>query len=596
MGDTNPLVEYESDGSATELNYNVPMPTSYPCRSIVELGFPDSYFQSDDEEAEYEKLISAELEPLEAHVGRAMEAETFEPARFEQELVQSLSVETVETLDDSASADTDESEGDSEPVVNADSVAHLLDSPKAIDKIAERVEKRDSLRSDGGAEAKSSGQTPASPYLEPMYEMEPATVAKRMQNGEFPHVRTLLNGDRVPIFRPLPPEPQPQLALVERYEISNFLGDYGAGRTLKTFSLFPGEKTTISLRTYKESERKRKRASSIFEGSSKESSVEFERSLRQETKTSTKKKEKSSWNASGEAEFDIGIFSAGGGGGGGGSTNKVRKHTAKSVKNATTKHASKSSSERKIEVDTESSSTEKTERERTVEREIENINVSRTLNLVFRQMNQQYLTLFHLVDVRVAFSNGYPGSYREVPLYAIDDLLEEVVTEDERDEVKDRVLGELQHVYDYQDELHTDFVTEVERDEYSYWQVNDDKTTTYRDEATGLEKKVPGIVLSATTNTIRTDGVVVDSLLGQGEALDSYSRGLQTETVRQRDLKNDLLRTKVERNQLRAQLVENGDEAAAELFETVFEGGESKENDDGDESDGQTGKQKAKRQ
>src|SRR3712207_8730267 len=31
------------------------------------------------------------------------------------------------------------------------------------------------------------------------------------------------------------------------------------------------------------------------------------------------------------------------------------------------------------------------------------INVSRTLNFVFRQMNQEFITVLHLVDVRVAF-------------------------------------------------------------------------------------------------------------------------------------------------------------------------------------------------
>lgn len=35
---------------------------------------------------------------------------------------------------------------------------------------------------------------------------------------------------------------QPQLMIVEKYKLSNFLGNYGAGKTIKTFSLLPGEK------------------------------------------------------------------------------------------------------------------------------------------------------------------------------------------------------------------------------------------------------------------------------------------------------------------------------------------------------------------
>lgn len=40
---------------------------------------------------------------------------------------------------------------------------------------------------------------------------------------------------------------KPTFLIVEEYRLSNFLGQYGAGRTVKTFSLLPGESTTISV-------------------------------------------------------------------------------------------------------------------------------------------------------------------------------------------------------------------------------------------------------------------------------------------------------------------------------------------------------------
>lgn len=49
-----------------------------------------------------------------------------------------------------------------------------------------------------------------------------------------------------------PKTPVPYFAIVEEYTTCSYLGDYGAGRTIKTFSLLPGEKTTITVRTYKE--------------------------------------------------------------------------------------------------------------------------------------------------------------------------------------------------------------------------------------------------------------------------------------------------------------------------------------------------------
>ena len=41
-----------------------------------------------------------------------------------------------------------------------------------------------------------------------------------------------------------------RLLIVETLTLSSFLGAYGAGRVLRTFSLLPGERTTISLKTF----------------------------------------------------------------------------------------------------------------------------------------------------------------------------------------------------------------------------------------------------------------------------------------------------------------------------------------------------------
>ena len=61
-----------------------------------------------------------------------------------------------------------------------------------------------------------------------------------------------------------------------------------------------------------------------------------------------------------------------------------------------------------------------TEEQTEIGREIENINVGRTLNFVFRQMNQEFITILHLVDVRVAYFNGDPDYTREVTLPQLD--------------------------------------------------------------------------------------------------------------------------------------------------------------------------------
>src|SRR5699024_5756189 len=55
---------------------------------------------------------------------------------------------------------------------------------------------------------------------------------------------------------------------------------------------------------------------------------------------------------------------------------------------------------------------------------------------------------------------------------------------------------------------------------------------TYRD------KTVNGIILDVTDRIMRTPSLVVDALLGQGEALDCYNQELQLEAVNSAKLEN----------------------------------------------------------
>ena len=82
----------------------------------------------------------------------------------------------------------------------------------------------------------------------------------------------------VKMLPPLPPEPRPRLLLVEVYRLSSYLGAYGAGRVLKTFTLLPGEKTKISVKTYTRRTTDAKAASSILDSFTKESAEDFEKS------------------------------------------------------------------------------------------------------------------------------------------------------------------------------------------------------------------------------------------------------------------------------------------------------------------------------
>jgi hypothetical protein len=71
------------------------------------------------------------------------------------------------------------------------------------------------------------------------------------------------------------------------------------------------------------------------------------------------------------------------------------------------------------------------------------------------------------------------------------------------------------------------------------------------------------VVLSKRELVMATDSVVVEALLGQADALDSYSHELQIETIREKGLANDKLEAAL-------RIVQSGDAAQAKLYRQVF--------------------------
>ncbi|HWN67235.1 MAG TPA: Ig-like domain-containing protein [Haliangium sp.] len=372
-----------------------------------------------------------------------------------------------------------------------------------------------------------------------------------------------------------------RIILVESCRLSSYLGNYGAGRTLSTFSLLPGEKTKLSVKTFTKTETAAKNASSILDSYSDESAADFETSMGKEQANKTSYDESSKYSVDGEADASWGWGSASVKAGVSGGTNATREEFAKNTANTTQKHVSKASARRDVQINTSYEVNSATGEETAVERVIENVNVSRTLNFVFRQMNQEFITLLHLVDVRLGFFKvvEIEGEeepryiYREFTLPEIDTLLEDVLVEKHRAEVKAAIVHQLSNIFDYQGERHA-FVEwrEIpeEGDPSRYLRMRKDLVSAYKDAATGTEIKIPGIILSASKYVLRTEGIVVDALLGEGEALDAYSIGLQETTVREKKLANDKAEAEVERARLAMRIIQNKDTEAAKLFAQLY--------------------------
>ncbi len=366
---------------------------------------------------------------------------------------------------------------------------------------------------------------------------------------------------------------QPRLVLIEKYRLSSFLGSYGAGRTINTFSLLPGERTKITIRTFKRTAETKKEASSILDSFSKSSADDFEKAVASEQTDKQAQAESHAWSVEAEASGNWGVASVSVKAGYKGSLNTSREQFAKNVSNATQKHSASASNKRDISVTSSAETTTETEDESSVEREIQNINVGRTLNFVFRQMNQEYITLLHLVDVMVAFSNGIRENAVILPLPRLRGLLEDVVRPDEVDGAFDYILGELGFISDYQDELQS-FVEWRELKDGArvnkYLRVKKNMTSVYKDPATGTEIKVPGIIVAANTLVMRTDGLIAEALLGEGDGLDRYSHGLQDQAVRAQELANLVAELQVRRATLAEEIVRSKNASNAELFLKLF--------------------------
>jgi hypothetical protein len=81
---------------------------------------------------------------------------------------------------------------------------------------------------------------------------------------------------------------------------------------------------------------------------------------------------------------------------------------------------------------------------------------------------------------------------------------------------------------------------------------------------------VPGIIVNVGRSVMRTEGVIVDALLGRGEALDDYSKGLQAAAITQRNLANDQQQAENDKAQLAIAIVKAKDADEANVFAQVY--------------------------
>ena len=384
-----------------------------------------------------------------------------------------------------------------------------------------------------------------------------------------------------------PPFPVPRIIVIEEYTTESFLGNYGAGRVVKTFSLFPGERTTISVRTYNDQTSTSSKSDNVLDSFSDSSAVELDNLMQIEqgnlasttdtsggsgssfSTNSDSKNSSSSFGISGG--LNLGPLSIGGGYGQsqsdvtnstGGFTNTydynhtgVRQSNINTLNNALNKHVQQSNSARQVDVNTSTTDTASSGEEDTTVREIVNYNKSRTLNIVFRQLMQEYYSITYLSNLKFAYTNGYPESYRVVDLNNLPNMLLDIINTDsskggDPDNINNVLCKLLQpycNVLDYEYNTQTFLASKTitpsgscitlpsytctAADPETIYYVNPACLMTYPESMPTpplpFSVTVNGVILSVKKQILQTPSLIADALLGRGEALDCYNQNAQ---------------------------------------------------------------------
>ena len=524
-----PLIALEEGGTAPILRYDIPEPTSYEGKNFIELLFDDDIF---------------------------VDTATDMPSFTAQKQLGGRPRDEIRTKVDSylKSGVSGATELPNLPLKKVKSGFHQLvgrapDGPVVVDP--------DPLDGGGGG-GDDDDDGGLSDYLVDL-----------IADGKMVVKGVGVDGEPIITTVPVPTEPDPHLYLVESLRLTSYLGDYGAGRIVRTFTLLPGERTRISVKTFRQRESTRKSASSVLDSLTSESATDLETSVMREQSDQQSFQKTKEYYADAEASAGWGWGSAKVKAGVKGSTNAAREESVKNVSNATEKHSARASAKRSVEVNTSYEVTEKEGEETEVSREIENINLSRALNYVFRQMNQEFVTLLHLTDVRIGFFNGDPANRREVPISSLDDILAAVVKPDRHDDVRTIILDQLSAIRD-RSGVPVDVVQEVELSpDDVYRQFDPELRATYTDDQ-DRSYTVPGVLLRTDHLVMRTEGVMVEALLGNGVALDSYAEQLQDLEVERRRALVDTEQAYASQVELINRVIDEGNKAKADLADKLI--------------------------
>ncbi|MDX1904172.1 MAG: hypothetical protein SFU27_08440 [Thermonemataceae bacterium] len=138
------------------------------------------------------------------------------------------------------------------------------------------------------------------------------------------------------------------------------------------------------------------------------------------------------------------------------------------------------------------------------------------MNVVFRQLLQEYITITYLDNIKVGFSNGHPEFDDVVPIEELDSLLNRYISRQQVEEVRNRIIFEYTNLRSSENGEIT-FLDKIRKEDFdgndaSYYTKVQNLEDSYR-VGENMTLKVPGVIQNVEKYTLRTDSLTADCFL-----------------------------------------------------------------------------------
>jgi hypothetical protein len=318
------------------------------------------------------------------------------------------------------------------------------------------------------------------------------------------------------IVRPTRPVRKPQLFLLESYQLSNFEGDLLRDDLLATMpSMLPHQKITCRVLTRKRTTQQEATSSTVLDAQSAQAAQSFNQQLKE---SSSSKAEAEAYtyamqsNFAGKGSIGLGSASVKAQLNVAGATNNVRQELANAVDRTLDNQVSQANQARQesVRVASAESKVETTNETETI---VETTNPSdEVANYGIYQVKQEHVSILSLVDAEVMFLNGEAKDTQKVPLFRLDELLEQVIEQpEERAAIKAQVRDCLSRVRDYNDQVQS--IIQDDANLPGGFIINKKLRSSYElRHADGTVRQVlsvPGVILSGTTKHLKKPGATV---------------------------------------------------------------------------------------